>query len=173
LTSDEIQFIELAAELHDVGKIGVRESVLLKPARLDEQEYDHLMQHMAIGARILEPLLKNAPLVIDVVRSHHERFDGSGRPDALAGNEIPLLGRIVSLADAFDAMTSARPYRKAMPLEEAVAEIDRCSGTQFDPVVVAAFHRAYPALEGLPIETPAKVLHRLPEGVASGTVRTA
>ena len=156
----------LAAELHDVGKIGVREAVLLKPAKLDAGEYDHLMQHMAIGARILDPLLKNAPQVIDVVRSHHERLDGSGRPDSLSSEEIPVHARVVSLADAFDAMTTARPYRAAMPLQAALDEIHRCTGTHFDPEVVKAFHSAFQDLTELPIATPDRVQHQLPEGIA-------
>jgi len=170
MSVEEVQLTELAAELHDVGKIGVRESVLLKPARLDADEYDHLIQHMSIGARILDPLLKHAPQVIDVVRSHHERLDGKGRPDALTAESIPLLARVVSLADAFDAMTSAKPYRAAMPLQAALDEIERGKGTHFDPDVVKAFYGAYPDLNQLPIDTPDKVLHRLPEGVAAGPV---
>jgi response regulator RpfG family c-di-GMP phosphodiesterase len=170
MSADEVRITELAAELHDVGKIGVRESVLLKPAKLDTEEYDHLMQHMAIGARILDPLLKNAPQVIDVVRSHHEHLDGSGRPDALSAEAIPLFARVVSLADAFDAMTSARPYRAAMPLQDALNEIDRCSGTHFDPKVVKAFYGAFPDLNELPIATPDRVQHQLPEGIAAGPV---
>ena len=173
LSAEDQQFIRLAAELHDVGKIGVRESVLLKPARLDPDEYGHLMQHMDIGARILEPLLKNAPLVIDIVRSHHEHFNGTGLPDALAEDAIPLPARVVSLADAFDAMTSARPYRDAMSPQAAIDEIDRCSGAQFDPAVVDAFHKAYPNHNELPIETPDKVQHRLPEGVAAGSTTSS
>ena len=170
MSAEEVQLTELAAELHDVGKIGVRESVLLKPARLDAEEYDHLMQHMEIGARILDPLLKNAPQVIDVVRSHHERLDGTGRPDALSAEAIPLHARVVSLADAFDAMTSARPYRAAMPLQAAMDEIKRCAGTHFDPTVVEAFYGAFPNLNELPHATPDRVQHQLPEGVAAGTV---
>jgi response regulator RpfG family c-di-GMP phosphodiesterase len=127
------------------------------------------MQHMAIGARILEPLLKNAPQVIEIVRSHHEHFDGSGLPDALRGNAIPMPARVVSLADAFDAMTSVRPYRAAMSPQWALEEIARCSGKQFDPDVVEAFYRAYPDQESLPIDTPEKVHHRLPEGLAAGS----
>jgi len=173
MSAEEVQLTELAAELHDVGKIGVRESVLLKPARLDPSEYDHLMQHMSIGTRILDPLLKNAPQVIDVVRSHHEHFDGSGRPDALDAERIPMLARVVSLADAFDAMTTARPYRAAMSLRGALDEIERCSGSQFDPQVVKAFSRAFPDPSALPIRTPDKVRHRLPEGVAGGPVHSA
>jgi response regulator RpfG family c-di-GMP phosphodiesterase len=168
LDADNQHYIKLAAELHDVGKIGVREAVLLKPARLDADEYDHLMQHMAIGARILDPLLKNAPQVIDIVRSHHEHYDGSGLPDSLAKDAIPLPARVVSLADAFDAMTSVRPYRAAMSPQAALEEIDRCTGRQFDPDVVGAFHSAFPEPSELPIETPDKVHHQLPEGVAAG-----
>jgi putative nucleotidyltransferase with HDIG domain len=167
--AEDQQFIRLAAELHDVGKIGVRESVLLKPAQLNPDEYDHLMQHMNIGARILDPLLKNAPQVIDIVRSHHEHYDGTGLPDALSAEAIPLPARVVSLADAFDAMTSVRPYRAAMSPQEALDEINRCIGTQFDAEVVSAFCRAFPDLNGLPIDTPDKVHHRLPEGVAAGS----
>ena len=170
MSAEEVQLTELAAELHDVGKIGVRESVLLKPAKLDTEEYDHLMQHMAIGARILDPLLKNAPQVIDVVRSHHERIDGSGRPDSLSADAIPMHARVVSLADAFDAMTTARPYRAAMPLQAALEEIKRCTGTHFDPDVVKAFHNAFPDLNELPIATPDRVQHQLPEGIAVGPV---
>lgn len=168
LSADDQQYIRLAAELHDVGKIGVRESVLLKPAGLDANEYDHLMQHMAIGARILDPLLKDAPQVIGIVRSHHEHFDGSGLPDALASEAIPLPARVVSLADAFDAMTSERPYRAAMSLQTALDEINRCAGKQFDPAVVEAFSKAYSDTAELPIETPETVHHRLPEGLAAG-----
>lgn len=170
MSAEEVQITELAAELHDVGKIGVRESVLLKPARLDTYEYEHLMQHMEIGARILDPLLKHAPQVIDVVRSHHERLDGSGRPDSLSAGAIPLHARVVSLADAFDAMTTARPYRAAMPLQAALDELNRCSGTHFDPNVVKAFYGAFPDLSELPIDTPSRVQHKLPEGIAAGSV---
>jgi HD-GYP domain-containing protein (c-di-GMP phosphodiesterase class II) len=172
MTAEEVQVTELAAELHDVGKIGVRESVLLKPAALDADEYDHLMQHMAIGARILDPLLKHAPQVIEVVRWHHERLDGSGRPDALTAEAIPLHARVVALADAFDAMTTARPYRPAMPLQYALDEIERCNGTHFDPNVVKAFYRAYPDPDELPIATPDKVQHQLPKGIAVGPAQS-
>jgi putative two-component system response regulator len=166
MSTEEVQLTELAAELHDVGKIGVREAVLLKPGKLDAGEYDHLMQHMVIGARILDPLLKNAPQVIDVVRSHHERLDGSGRPDSLSSEEIPMHARVVSLADAFDAMTTERPYRAAMPLHAALDEIHRCTGTHFDPEVVKAFQSAFQDLTELPIATPDRVQHKLPEGIA-------
>lgn len=170
LSETEAQLIELGAELHDVGKIGVREAVLLKPAPLTRDEYDHLMGHTLIGARILEPLLKNAPQVISIVRSHHERLDGHGFPDHLIGDEIPIHARIVSVCDAFDAMTSGRPYRAAMVADRAMAELDACVAKQFDPEVMKAFHRAYPEIRTLPIGTPPKVRRRIPKTVTGVAV---
>ncbi len=164
----DIKLIELGAELHDVGKIGVRESVLLKPSALTRVEYDHLMQHTVIGAQILEPLLKNAPQALAIVRSHHEWMDGSGTPDGLSGGDIPLHARVVSVADAFDAMTSARPYRPAMSPSIALQELRGGTGKQFDVVVVAAFLSAYADPAALPIETPDKVRRRPPKWVAAG-----
>ncbi|MFQ5703514.1 MAG: HD domain-containing phosphohydrolase [Gemmatimonadales bacterium] len=170
MSDTDVQLVGLGAELHDVGKIGVREQILLKPAALTDDEYQHLMKHTLIGARILEPLLKNAPQVLAVVRSHHERVDGGGLPDGLSGQAIPFFARIVSLADAFDAMTSARPYRPAMAPVDAVAEITRCKNSQFDPDVANAFLQAYDDLTALPIETPAKVRRKLPGSLAAGDV---
>jgi len=170
MSRTDVQLLELGAELHDVGKIGVRESVLLKPGALDKQEYAHLMEHTVIGARILSPLLGNTPEVLQVVRSHHERLDGRGLPDGLRGEAIPLHARVVSVADAFDAMTSARPYRPAMTADVAVVELDACAGQQFDPDVIRAFRDAYADLKTLPIATPPKVLRRLPLGLAAGDV---
>ena len=142
LSEAEVQLVGLGAELHDVGKIGVREKVLLKPAALTDDEYTHLMTHTVIGARILQPLLKNAPGVLAIVRSHHERVDGKGLPDGLSGQDIPIFARIVSLADSFYAMTSARPYRSAMATKKAVDELTRCEDSQFDPAVIDAVQRA-------------------------------
>ena len=131
--------IELGGHVHDIGKIGVREAVLNKSDRLTAEEYEHIMTHPVLGWRILAPLLGDTPHALNIVRSHHERFDGRGVPDGLQGEEIPLEARIVAAADALDAMTSDRPYRPSeMTLDMALAEIRRCSGTQFDPVVVAA-----------------------------------
>jgi response regulator RpfG family c-di-GMP phosphodiesterase len=135
----------LAGDLHDVGKIGVPDSVLNKPTRLTPEEMKRVEEHPVAGARILEPLIDD-PMVIGVVRWHHERWDGRGYPDGLAGKLIPLAARVVSVADTLDAMTSARAYRQALPWDAAVAEIRRCAGTQFDPAVVAAFDEALPAL---------------------------
>lgn len=134
--------LELGSRLHDIGKIGVREDVLNKDGALTDDEYAHVMEHPVIGWRLLAPLLHEMPSALAVVRSHHERFDGKGTPDGLRGHEIPLPARITAVADSFDAMTSGRVYRAGMTVETAVAELRRCSGSQFDPVCVAAFERA-------------------------------
>ncbi|MEK7667462.1 MAG: HD domain-containing phosphohydrolase [Gemmatimonadota bacterium] len=146
--------IRLGGELHDIGKIGVREAVLGKPGPLTEEEYLHVMGHPAIGERILAPLLKEHPLVLSVVRSHHERLDGAGLPDHLQGDLIPLVARLASVADAFDAITTGRPYMRLRPPEEAIAELRRCVGWQFDRDCIEAFSRAFPDIARLPIPTP-------------------
>jgi ribonuclease P protein subunit RPR2 len=124
--------------LHDIGKVGVPEHVLRKPGPLTDAEWDVMREHPAIGAQIVEPIgfLSGA---VDIVRSHHERWDGRGYPRGLRGEEIPLAARIFSIADSFDAMTSDRPYRAAMPLDQALAEIEDGAGSQFDPEVAQAF----------------------------------
>jgi putative two-component system response regulator len=137
-----VRQIELAGQVHDIGKIGVREDVLNKPAKLSEDEYAHIMTHPVVGWKILSPLISDVPLILNVVRAHHERFDGRGIPDRLAGADIPGEARIAAVADTFDAMTSVRPYRSALTVAEAVAEIERCAGAQFDPQVVEAFRQA-------------------------------
>jgi putative nucleotidyltransferase with HDIG domain len=151
----EVKTLKLGAQLHDIGKIGVREEILHKPARLTNEEYQHIMEHPEIGYRILAPLLKDQPIALAIVRSHHERLDGSGLPDRLRGDQIPLAVRITSVADAFDAMTSARPYRSGLPVERALNELRTGRGVQFDVSVVNAFVDAFPASE-LPIPTPVK-----------------
>jgi cyclic di-GMP phosphodiesterase len=139
LGGEPLRQIELGGHVHDIGKIGVREEVLNKPDRLTPEEYQHIMMHPILGWRILSPLLGEAPTALNVVRSHHERFDGRGVPDGLKGDEIPIEARIVAAADALDAMTSGRPYRAiGMTLDCALEEIQRHSGTQFDPLVVRA-----------------------------------
>jgi response regulator RpfG family c-di-GMP phosphodiesterase len=170
LSDSDVMLIELGAELHDVGKIGVREAVLLKRGSLTSDEYKHLMRHTTIGERILEPLLSHVPEVLAVVRSHHERIDGSGLPDGLSGDEIPLPARVVAVCDAFDAMTSDRPYRDALPSTDALDELERLRGVQFDRTVVAAFSRAHPDPAGIPIATPPKVLRRVPKSAAGAGV---
>ena len=146
LAPDMVRQIELGGHVHDIGKIGVRESVLNKPGPLTPEEYQHIMTHPVVGWRILAPLLADAPIALNVVRSHHERIDGGGIPDAMKGEQIPLEARIVSVADAFDAMTSGRPYRLAeKTFDEALHELAENCQTQFDKRVVeatlAAAHR--------------------------------
>jgi response regulator RpfG family c-di-GMP phosphodiesterase len=139
LTPAEIQDIELGGRVHDIGKIGVREDVLSKNGPLTDDEYKHVMTHPMVGWRILQPLLRENPRALNVVRFHHERFDGRGVPDGLVGDTIPIEARIAAVADTFDAMTSARPYRPGLSLDVTQAELKRCSGTQLDPAVVSAF----------------------------------
>jgi len=162
LDENAVDSIALGSELHDIGKIGVSESVLHKPGKLSDDEYRHIMEHTVIGARILAPLLRDAPVALAVVRSHHERLDGSGLPDGLKGDAIPVEARVVSVADAFDAMTSARPYRPSLPVSRALAELASHAGSQFDPAVVAAFRKAFPQVDALPISAPAPRPLRLP-----------
>jgi cyclic di-GMP phosphodiesterase len=166
LSSGDVQLTELGAELHDIGKIGVNEDLLRKPGKLTPDEYEQLMDHTLIGARILGPLLKNAPEALAVVRSHHERLDGTGFPDGLFGDQIPIHVRIVSVADSFDAMTTARPYRSALTTEFALDELRRCSGRQFDPEAVAAFSAAFPEGTEFPLPTPERLHLQLPDRVA-------
>jgi response regulator RpfG family c-di-GMP phosphodiesterase len=138
LGEGEINDMWLAGFLHDIGKIGIRESVLNKPGKLTASEWELIQQHPVLAERILCPI-EELGEVIRIVRHHHERFDGSGYPDGLTGSDIPLGARILSVADAYDALTSKRPYRDALPHEEAVAVLEEAAGTQFDPVIVRAF----------------------------------
>jgi putative two-component system response regulator len=150
-TADRLEQIRLGGELHDIGKIGTREDVLNKPGSLTEEEFQHVKAHAALGERILAPFLAESPMVLRIVRSHHERLDGSGFPDGLGGTQIPAEARIVAVVDAFDAMTTNRAYRPARKPEDAVEELQRYAGTQFDPAVVDAFMRAFPHPSALPI----------------------
>jgi len=129
------------AMLHDIGKIGIRDAILNKPGKLSTDEWREMKLHPLIGAKIIRPL-SFLNEVTDIVEQEHERWDGKGYPFGLKGNEIRLGARIVSIADAYDAITSDRPYHKAQTHEWAAAEINRCSGTQFDPKVVEAFNLA-------------------------------
>ncbi len=138
LDDKQMHNIYLGGLLHDVGKIGVSELVLCKPGRLTEQEFDQMKEHPQIGANILGGIKQMAG-VLDGVISHHERFDGNGYPRGLAGRSIPLAGRIVMIADAFDAMTSNRTYRNALALNTVLADLRRFSGTQFDPELTDVF----------------------------------
>ncbi|HXV36983.1 MAG TPA: HD domain-containing phosphohydrolase [Myxococcota bacterium] len=137
-----IERVYIAGLLHDVGKIGIRDAVITKPDKLTDEEYDEIKQHPSIGAKILEPVTFLADIA-PCVRHHHEWFDGSSRgyPERLRGNAIPLPSRIILVADTVEAMTSDRPYRNAMPIERVIAELDKYSGSQFDPTCVEAFLR--------------------------------
>jgi putative two-component system response regulator len=131
--------IRLGGELHDIGKIGTRESVLHKPGSLTDEEFRQITEHPILGERMLSPLAHESPEVLRIVRSHHERLDGRGFPDGLRGERIPIEARIVAVADAFDAMTTRRPYRESRPAAEAMAELRRVAGSQLDPAAVEAF----------------------------------
>lgn len=136
------EVLKIAALLHDIGKIGSPDEILRKPAKLTPKEMKKMQEHPVVGAIILQPI-KGMEEVAVVVKAHHERFDGKGYPDGLRGHEIPFMTRIISVADTFDSMTTDRPYRKRMSDAAAVKEIQDCSGSQFDPVVVEAFLRAH------------------------------
>jgi putative nucleotidyltransferase with HDIG domain len=137
LEGEDLENLRWAALLHDIGKIGIDSSVQNKPGILTPTEYDYILTHCSIGPGIVQPLVNDS--IVEVIRHHHDSYDGSGLNQKIRGEEIPLGARILAVADSFDAMTSDRPYRSAMTAATAVAEIKKCSGTQFDPVVVAAF----------------------------------
>jgi response regulator RpfG family c-di-GMP phosphodiesterase len=143
MDEETLRQLELGGHLHDIGKIGVREAVLNKEGPLTDDEYAHIMTHPLLGWRILRPLLGDAPIALNVVRSHHERLDGQGVPDGLAWDAIPREARICAVADAFDAMMSARPYRHSMTVNDAVAELRRHVRSQFDDEIVQAFMEAH------------------------------
>jgi HD-GYP domain-containing protein (c-di-GMP phosphodiesterase class II) len=150
LSPNEMDNLKLAAALHDVGKIGVEDRILGKPGKLDPEESLIMESHSIIGARIVE---KIRPLreIVPGIRHHHEQYDGKGYPDVLKGEEIPLIARVISVCDTFDAMTSDRPYRRGLSPETAVEELRIHSNTQFDPNVVNAFLTAYESGEIKPI----------------------
>jgi putative nucleotidyltransferase with HDIG domain len=151
LPDDELEVLRLGALLHDIGKIGISDAVLRKPGPLTAEEFELIKEHPGVGARILRGVHFLAPH-LPIVELHHERPDGHGYPHRLCGEEIPLLARVVHVADAFDAMTSARAYRPARGAAEALRELWRCAGTQFDAEVVQAFAAALPAIEVAPPE---------------------
>jgi HD-GYP domain-containing protein (c-di-GMP phosphodiesterase class II) len=138
LSEGQCERVYLAGLLHDVGKIGVADAILCKPGQLTDGEFDLMKRHPEIGERILRDVRQIGDL-LPGVQHHHERVDGRGYPAGLAGDAIPLLGRIICLADCFDAMTTSRTYRTSLPLPAAMAEIRRCSGTQFDAELAELF----------------------------------
>ncbi len=149
LSADEQKHIHIAGLVHDVGKIGMPEAILRKQDRLTDEEFAIVKQHPEIGYRILRDIPQFAP-VLGGVRYHHEKFDGTGYPHRLAGMDIPVFARVIAIADSFDAMSSTRTYRAAKPRADVLAELTRCSGTQFDPKLLAHFLsidlRSYDAL---------------------------
>jgi len=138
LSEDEQKTLMVGGLFHDIGKIGVPDTILRKPDKLTDEEYSEIKNHPSIGAHILAPatIFKE---IIPIVKHHHEKYDGKGYPSQLAGENIPLFARIAAVADTFDAMTSKRTYRDELPLETVIAEIERCKGTQFDPNIADIF----------------------------------
>lgn len=130
--------LRIGGLFHDIGKIGIPDSILLKESKLNDEEYSQIKNHPSIGAHILGDA-KIFNDIIPIVKHHHERFDGKGYPSQLKGSEIPILARITAVADTFDAMTSKRSYRDALSLDTVIAEIERCSGSQFDPEIANIF----------------------------------
>jgi len=147
MTGEECELLRYASSMHDIGKIGIPDSILLKPGQLSEDEYEEMKSHTWIGSRMLSKsntrLLQMAE---EIALTHHERWDGTGYPRGLAGKAIPLVGRIAALCDVFDALTSSRPYKKAWSLKEAVAEIEKLRGTHFDPELTDIFLAALPSI---------------------------
>ena len=137
LPPDNIEDLRWGGLLHDVGKIAVDQLIQNKPGRLTPEEYEHIMIHAHVGAGIVKPVVNEK--VVAMIEHHHDHYDGSGLHQVVAGKDIPLGARVLAVADAFDAMTSNRPYRSAMSVEEALDEIRRCVDTQFDPIVAAVF----------------------------------
>jgi putative nucleotidyltransferase with HDIG domain len=136
-TAEESDTLRWGALLHDVGKIAIDPAIQNKPGKLTPEEYQQIMTHTQLGTRIVKAVANED--ILDIIRYHHTRYDGGGRNEELDGRDIPITARIVTLADAFDAMTSDRPYRKSLSVQEAFSEVVRCSGGQFDPAVVDAF----------------------------------
>jgi len=145
LDKAELENLKLSAILHDIGKIGIRDNVLLKEGRLEPGEFKAMCMHPEYGSEILSHV-KQLKDVIPGMRGHHEKYDGTGYPDGLKGSEIPLPARIIAIADTFDAMTTDRPYRKARTADEALDELKKYAGKQFDPSAVNAFLKAWPEI---------------------------
>ncbi|NYE08222.1 putative nucleotidyltransferase with HDIG domain [Bacillus niacini] len=143
-SKEEQKSFYYACLLHDIGKVNIPDQILMKPGKLTDEEFEIIKTHPVVGAEAVKNVegIKNS---IYVIRSHHERWDGKGYPDQLKGEEIPLLARVSAIADAFDAMTSSRSYRDAMPFEEAYNRIIKGQGSQFDPILVDKFKKIYPA----------------------------
>jgi HD-GYP domain-containing protein (c-di-GMP phosphodiesterase class II) len=142
MSKEEISMLKAISNLHDIGKIAIDEAILNKPGKLEDHEWEAIKRHPEIGYRILTASAEYKDIAEDIL-SHHERYDGKGYPRGLAGDAIPMRARIISIADAYDAMISERPYRKPMSHEQAIAEISRCTGTQFDPSIAHIFIKLF------------------------------
>lgn len=155
LNHEQCEQILHASPMHDVGKIGIPDRVLLKPGKLNDEEWEIMKTHSAIGAQILSRgKHKLTKLAKTIALCHHEKWDGSGYPNGLSGSKIPLEARIVSIADCFDALTSERPYKQAWSIEDAMKEMDRVNGISFDPDLMKAFHEILPDILKLKNELP-------------------
>jgi HD-GYP domain-containing protein (c-di-GMP phosphodiesterase class II) len=141
IPEDKIELLKESAQLHDVGKMGIHEEILNKTGVLSEKEWDMIHQHPAVGEEILKPVFLDDEM-LSVIRSHHERYDGKGYPDGLKNGQINIFAQIVSVADAYDAMTSSRAYRSALSKGEALVRLEQGSGSQFNPDIVSALVRA-------------------------------
>jgi putative two-component system response regulator len=137
MQGENMENLRWSALLHDIGKIGIDPTIQNKPGMLTPSEYNYILTHCTIGPGIVQPLVNE--VISEAIRHHHDSYDGSGLNQGIKGEQIPLISRILAIADSFDAMTSDRPYRSAMPAAKAIEEVKRCSGTQFDPTVVEAF----------------------------------
>ena len=151
--AERIDALRLGGSLHDVGKIAVNESVLCKPGPLTDEELAEIRTHPVAGARLIEGVDDLRP-ALPYVLHHHERWDGAGYPHGLAGEEIPIEARLLGVADAFDAMTSVRSYRPALSVEQALAELQRCAGSQFDPELAGTFVEGWRAGDIAVAESP-------------------
>ena len=169
LPDEDIEVLRLGALLHDIGKIGVPDDVLRKPGKLTDDEFEIIMQHPGLGARILSTIPFLQPH-IPIVELHHERPDGLGYPKGLRGDEIPLLARIVHVADAYDAITSARAYRQGRSSEEALRELWKCSGTEYHAEIVSALARALPRIQ---LSSPPPLMRVLQAPTLDQEVRSA
>ena len=138
MPEEDIKILQLGGLFHDIGKIGVPDSILQKNAKLTDDEYSEIKNHPSIGVHILSTatIFKD---IIPIVKHHHEKYDGTGYPSKLKGNDIPYLARITAIADSFDAMTSKRIYRNSLPLDTVINEFNRCKGSQFDPHLTEVF----------------------------------
>ena len=139
LDDEAVEMIIRAGDLHDVGKLGIPDEIISKPGPLTDSEWQFMRQHTVMGERIIAAAGPSLERIAPLVRASHERWDGKGYPDGLAGEQIPLGARIITICDSFRAMLSARPYKESMALEQALAELRRCAGSQFDPDLVEVF----------------------------------